>query len=939
MEQDLPFGRWLKQRRKALDLTQHELAERASSSAETLRKIEAGRLRPSQALAERLATALAIPASEHSSFVRFARSQPHRSPPLVPTHPVFPTPATALIGRVADSAAVHALLLRDNVRLLTLSGAPGVGKTRLALQAAADIREAFADGTTFVALAPIRDPQFVFSVIAQALKVRESGSQPIIDTLVVALQDKRLLLVLDNFEHVTSTAPLIAVLLEQTRYLKLLITSRVALHLVGEHEYVVEPLALPASGEAMTPETLIQSPAVELFVQRSWAARHDFTLTAANASAIAAICLRLDGLPLAIELAAARIKILPPQALLRRLDQRLDLLTSGTADVDARHQTLRSAIAWSYDLLSADDQALFRRLGVFVGGCRLDAIAIVCSDIGIAAGSAQRPDVSSYTILDGLSALLDQSLIQQTIDPDDEPRFTMLETIREYALERLEEATEMETIHQRHAENCLQLAEAANLQVKDGRNQATWLTLMEAEHNNFRAALGQCLSGTGPIELGLQLTAALWRFWSMRGFVNEGQVWLNHALARSQEVDPGLRAMILVRAGQFSLAQGDYQQAIERAKTGLALAQALKHRENMAIALRILGLIAYYQDDYTAARTHLEKSKQLFQDLGEKSSIGLILNDLGYVAYYQHDLKKAQALFQESLGICSELDDTSGIVQALIGLGDTAYEQQHLQQASALFEEGMALAQELGHKISLARLYARRGKIARLQANYLQATAWYAQSRSLWEDLGDKVNSALVCYHQGHTLLHQNKVAHAAALFRESLAVMNTSGRQSSVAECLAGLATVARMLHWPERAARLLGAATAYFDSLNHHLELVDRPNYDHTLATVRAQLPAPAFDAAWSEGQAMTMEQAISEALEVARVAQLPPEPLAQLTEREVEVLRLVAQGLTNGAIAERLVISPRTVNAHLNAIYGKLGVSNRSAATRYAVEHDLA
>jgi len=935
MEQDLPFGRWLRARRKSLDLTQRQLAERADFSAETLRKIEAGRLRPSQALAERLATALAIPPSEHVSFVRFARVQPQEAPAAVPARPSFPTSPMALIGRAADTAAVHALLLRDNVRLLTLSGAPGAGKTRLALQAAADLRESFADGTAFVALAPIRDPQFVFLGIAQALKVRESRSQPILDTLLAALRDKRLLLVLDNFEHVAATAPMIAVLLEQTRYLKLLITSRVALHLAAEREYVVQPLALPPSGQALTPELLIQSPAVELFVQRAWAARRDFTLTAANASAIAAICLQLDGLPLAIELAAARIKILSPQALLQRLDQRLDLLTSGAADVDARHQTLRSAIAWSYDLLSADEQALFRRLGMFVGGCRLDAIEVVCSDMGIAAGSLQRPAVRSYPILDGLSALLDQALIQQTMDPDDEPRFTMLETIRTFALEQLEEAGEAEAVRRRHAEYFLQLAKMAAPQL-EGPNQLTWLDRLTAEHDNLRTVLAWSLKTKANSNLGGQLAAAVTPFWKVRGYWSEGRSWLTRVLSQREKISPHLQAIVLALAGEFALGQGDYEQATVLSSATLSLARSLEHKESMARALRSLGFMAYYQDNHALAREQYEESLQLFRELNDTRQIGQLLDDIGYIEFFQGNSARARAYFEEELALCQKHGYVSGVLAALIGLGDAIHEQGDISGARALYTQGLELAQELKHVASIARLCNRLGDLARMQEDYKQAEVYYNKGRILWQELGNEVNVALVDRDLAYVVLHQGDYRQAATLFAKSLTVAQERDRKSDVTRSLAGLAGVAAVSGQLQRAVRLFGSALTLMEAWGEIDGVVNQSEHERHLAAIRAQFDPASFSAAWAEGQAMTMEQAISEALDVARVAQLPTEPLAHLTAREVEVLRLVAQGLTNRAIAERLVISPRTVNAHLNAIYHKLDVSSRSAATRYAIEH---
>jgi predicted ATPase/transcriptional regulator with XRE-family HTH domain len=491
------FGRWLKQRRNLLDLTQHALAERSDCKVGTIRKIEAGRRRPSQQLIERLATALQIPNADRRAFHQLARGQARVAPflPLPassnhfpPSYQTLPMPLTPLIGRDADRATICDLVRRAEVRLLTLIGSPGIGKTRLGLQVAADTQVSFVDGVHWVALAPIRDAQLVLPAIAQALEVHETGGQPLRDTLVSVLQHKQTLLLLDNFEHVAAAAANLVDLLEHAPRLKILVTSQAALCVTGEHIWTVLPLAFPDMRDLPLLDGLASYPAIQLFVQQAQAMQQDFVLTETNASVVAAICAKLEGVPLAIELAAARIRLLPLPSLLEQLDQRLVLLSKGAAGALERHQSLRAAIAWSYGLLSAEEQVLLRRLGVFVGGWTPEAAATVAHREAHRERHRAFADIYStqrveQDILCSLSSLLDKSLIQRLGRPDDELRFTMLETIREFALEQLEATDEAGVMHQRHATYYLDWVETVEPRLS-GSNQAVWLERLEAEHDN-----------------------------------------------------------------------------------------------------------------------------------------------------------------------------------------------------------------------------------------------------------------------------------------------------------------------------------------------------------------------------------------------------------------------------------------------------------------------
>jgi len=457
-------------------MTQRALAERADCSAETIRKLEADRLRPSRHLAERLALALGVPEAARGVFLDVARGRLAAVPPaldrsatlpdtkylLFKSHPL-PVPATPLIDRADAATTVSALLRRDDVRLLALTGPPGVGKTRLAIHVATGVAGAFRDGVCFVELAAVHDADRVIPTIATAIGLSESGSQSWLDTLIGSLRDTQTLLLLDNFEQVCAAGPAIARLLAVAPNLKVLVTSRTVLHLSGEHTFTVAPLPLPDLYHDAAPESLAKSPAVTLFVQRARAVNYDLRLDAADLRTIAELCIRLDGLPLAIELAAARVNVLSSHALLDRLDRRLDLLHSGMVDLTGRHQTLRSAVTWSYDLLDTDAQALFRRLGVFAGGCTLVAAEVVCGEADslqrVVGHNGSTSIVHPLNFLDRIAALVDHNLVQQTTAADGETRFSMLETLRSFALEHLEAADELALVRRRHADYYLRYAE------------------------------------------------------------------------------------------------------------------------------------------------------------------------------------------------------------------------------------------------------------------------------------------------------------------------------------------------------------------------------------------------------------------------------------------------------------------------------------------------
>jgi predicted ATPase/class 3 adenylate cyclase len=725
--------------------------------------------------------------------------------------PLQPTP---LVGREKEVSEVCDLLGGDETRLLTLTGPGGTGKTRLALQAAADLLDDFSDGAFLVPLATLTEAELLLPTVAETLGVRESGEQPLDESLKDYLSERRVLLVLDNFEQVLGAAPTVTELLAGAPGLKVLATSRAPLGLYGEKEYAVPPLSVPDVRHLPDLKTLSQYEAVRLFIERAKSAKADFEVTDDSAPAVAEICVRLDGLPLAIELAAARIKMLPPRAMLHRLGSRLKLLTGGARDLPERQRTLRGTIEWSHALLDEGERTLFGRLAVFSGGRTLEAIEAICDAEGDLPVDA----------FDGISSLVDKSLLRQEEGPGGEPRFVMLETVHEFAREKLRQSAEAEQIKRVHAEYFLTLAEEAFPELR-GPHQLEWLERLEAEHDNMRAALSWALDRK-EVESALRLGSALSGFWSVRDYQSEGRRWLGEALAMDGRVSPEVRAMALAGAGWLAMDQGDLGRAKEACEEGLELLANEAREEASEARLWLLGF-------------------------------------LGWVAWQREQHEQAKQLFEEGLALSQEMSDIWWLATSLSNLAVVSQSLGNSERATELYYESMGLLREQGDKHSLAINLNNLAMVVYSQGDLGRAAQLTEEAVALFRELGARGDAALGLCNLGWIALLQDDLGRTTDLYRESLSLSWDTGLNQIVQGSLEGLACLAGAQGKTERATQLWGAAQALHETKGIPRDIDFLAEADARISAVRSGMGEEAWEEAWHKGRAMTLDEAVSYAL----------------------------------------------------------------------------
>ena len=823
----------------------------------------------------------------------------------------LPLQLTSFIGRERELAEVSQLIFQS--RLATLTGAGGCGKTRLALYATHSLSKSFADGVWFVNLVMLREQSLVPQFVAQALGVHEVTNQTLMESLLQFVQAKQMLLLLDNCEHLSEAcASLVQVLLLNAPQLHILATSREPLGIAGETSYFVLPLTVPPDlhtgsnrlvGNTPRLDELMAHDAVRLFVERAQTILPDFRLTADNAAVVVDICRRLDGIPLALELASARVRVLTLEQISARLENRFSLLVSGYRLGSApHHHTLRATMDWSYALLTSVEQILFRRLAVFVADFSLDMVEAICTDEAL----------EHRQILNLLSSLVDKSLVVAETLTHPQARYRLLETIREYALEKLNEAKETPRLQERYLNVFVARAEETAPKLT-GPYQQMWFNWLETEHDNLRTALALTLEsppiGTpvgGRIEVGLRIAIALFQFWSVRNHWQEGLAWFERLIEQADDQIPlAIHASACTYAAFLAEWRGNSSAAIRYGRRGVELGEAAGDEGKPILGFALGGLASAMSmvGDYQAAFTLQEQYIELFRGLGDAYSYHL------------------------GMGV---------LVQGRLATAFGKYELAH-----TLLDEALFLAREANDPYRMAMALNFLGDLARCERQYVQAQILYGESVGLLSELGAERDLAATLHNLGHILLHLGDMDRAQTLFEESLAIQQAQQNKAGIAECLIGFAALASARGLPVASVHLLSALASTDWARRAEEWPATRIEYEQTLALIRRQLDEVALEREQAVGRALSLDQAVEIALNLPRSFSLSPVPMIAsqgLTVREREVASFIAQGWSNGEIAAALVLSKRTVEKHIANILSKLGLTNRAQLVRWAIENGL-